>query len=916
MKDYIFTLLLLFLLIITSSLFAQVNQQWVARYNKQVFHTCHAQANSIAVDGSGNIYITGVIDTGYSGGPLTDYCTIKYNTAGVQQWVAVYNGVGNSYDEALSIAVDGLGNAYVTGYITGSGTGYDYCTIKYNSAGVQQWVAIYSGPGNSYDKAVAIAVDASGNVYVTGESHGDFCTIKYNSAGVQQWVAIYNSPGNVYDVAYSIAVDVTGNVYVTGCGDGGTSNFDYVTVKYNSLGIQQWVARYNGQQNGIDEAYSIAIDGSGNVYVTGKSAGYMDNCDYCTIKYNSSGVQQWVARYDGVGSGNDEAYSLVLDGSNNVYVTGRSWQNGTYDYCTIKYNSSGVQQWVAMYNGPGNYWDEAHSITVDGSGNVYVTGWSYGNGTDYDYCTIKYNSSGVQQWIARYNGPGNRWDKAYSIALDGSGNVYVTGVSCFISGADYSCCTIKYSSAGVQQWVNIYENLWNSSDYAKSIAIDRNGNVYVTGVSYGSSTNYDYCTIKYNSAGYAEWVARYNGPEDSTDEAYSITVDSSGNVYVTGYSIGSGTSRDYCTIKYNSLGGTVWVRRYNGPGNGDDEAYSIAVDGSGNVYVTGRSYGSGTNYDYCTIKYNSAGVQQWVARYNGPGNGGDVAYSLVVDNTGNVYVTGGSIGVGTLSDYCTIKYNFEGVQQWVARYNGQGNSIDNANAIAIDESGNVYVTGVSYSGTDYNYCTLKYNSIGIQQWVAVYDGPGNDYDEAKSIVLDASSNVYVTGYSVGSGTGGDYCTIKYNSEGVQQWVARYNGPGNDVDDANSIAVDGSGNLYVTGGSVGKGTSFDFCTIKYSQGVNGIKTISTEVPSSFSLSQNYPNPFNPSTTIEYAIPQASKVTLKIYNVLGQEIRTLVNETEEAGTYKINFDARDLNSGIYIYILEAGNFTQVRKMILMK
>ncbi len=139
-----------------------------------------------------------------------------------------------------------------------------------------------------------------------------------------------------------------------------------------------------------------------------------------------------------------------------------------------------------------------------------------------------------------------------------------------------------------------------------------------------------------------EWVARYNGPIDSIDEAYSIAVDNSGNVYVTGRSGGIGITKDYATIKYNSSGVQQWVARYNGPGNGRDDAYSIAVDNSGNSYVTGFSTGLGTSYDYATIKYNSAGTQIWVARYNGPGNGNDFAYSIVVDNSGNVYVTGGS----------------------------------------------------------------------------------------------------------------------------------------------------------------------------------------------------------------------------------------------------------------------------------
>ena len=154
-------------------------------------------------------------------------------------------------------------------------------------------------------------------------------------------------------------------------------------------------------------------------------------------------------------------------------------------------------------------------------------------------------------------------------------------------------------------------------------------------------------------------VARYNGPGNAGDTAWAVAVDASGNVYVTGASVGSGTGKDYATIKYNSSGIQQWVARYNGPGNSDDVATAIAVDGSGNVYVTGYSTGSSSGFDYATIKYNSSGTQQWVDRYNGPGNGNDEIVSpgaIAIDGSGNAYVTGESTNLNGDYDYATIKY--------------------------------------------------------------------------------------------------------------------------------------------------------------------------------------------------------------------------------------------------------------------
>jgi len=408
------------------------------------------------------------------------------------------------------------------------------------------------------------------------------------------------------------------------------------------------------------------------------SAGY--NLTYAQV------TQEWVQRYNGPENYPDKATSLAVDGSGNVYVTGVSGINPftmSGNYSTIKYNSNGDSLWVKRYGGPG--YDEATSIAVDDSGNVYVTGYS--SGALYDYLTIKYSSSGVEQWVKRYNGPGNSNDRVASLAIDGSGNVYITGSS----GNDYA--TIKYNSNGDSLWVQRFNGPGNGYDYATSLTVDLSNNVYVTGSSRGNGTGDDYATIKYNSNGDSLWVKRYKGGGEAT----SLTVDGSGNVYVTGSSPGIGTGYDYATIKYNSNGDSLWVKRYSGPGNDFDNARSIEIDGSGNVYVTGSSRGIGTNRDYATIKYNSNGDSLWVKRYNGSGNYDDLPASLAVDGSGNVYVTGSSSGY-----YATIKYNSNGDSLWVKRYSGDG-----ATSLAVDGSGNVYVTGSSYA----DYVTIKYSSV-------------------------------------------------------------------------------------------------------------------------------------------------------------------------------------------------------------
>src|SRR5262249_24877059 len=158
------------------------------------------------------------------------------------------------------------------------------------------------------------------------------------------------------------------------------------------------------------------------------------------------------------------------------------------------------------------------------------------------------------------------------------------------------------------------------------------GHVFVTGGSRSSDGNtYDYATIAYSSAGAPLWTNRYNGPGNSDDQAVAVTVNGSGHVFVTGYSAGSGTGLDYATIAYSSAGAALWTNRYNGPlGYGNDQAQALTVDGSGNVYVTGYSYsGVGNmNADYATLAYSSAGVPLWTNRYDGPGNDEDTPVAV------------------------------------------------------------------------------------------------------------------------------------------------------------------------------------------------------------------------------------------------------------------------------------------------
>lgn len=510
----------------------------------------------------------------------------------------------------------------------------------------------------------------------------------------------------------------------------------------------------------------------------------------------------------------------------------------------------------------------------------------------------------VQQvWVRTYDSlPGS----SSAMAIDTAQNVIVTG-SIHLTSGRTDWCTIKYNTSGTQQWVAIYDGIPTSNgiNTPTSIGVDSQGNIYVTGYSersgFGSD---DYCTIKYNPNGVQQWVARYNTGTGSKNDAEDIDIDNSGNIYVTGYSTGNGTGFDIATIKYNSNGDSLWVKRYDDPQHYDDIANSIALDNNGNIFVCGEI---GSSYNILTIKYNSSGIQQW-ANIGVMGN----LKKVKTDNYGNSYITGWE-QIGTRNDFVTIKYNSSGIQQWKADYNylGTNFSSDYSNDLVPDNQGNVYVTGRSLgSGTNWDYATIKYNSSGIQQWVQRYNGTGNDYDEANAITCDSIGNVYITGRTLSNNTDFDCTTIKYNANGLQQWIIDYNDPFNKGDCATSILIDKTNSILISGFSYNS-----MVTIKYTQ-LMSVNPISKYLPNQSELKQNYPNPFNPVTTIKYDIPKEMKVTIKIYDLIGKEVATLVNEMKQPGYYEAKFNGNNLASGVYFYKIEAGDFIAVKKMVLMK
>jgi hypothetical protein len=540
------------------------------------------------------------------------------------------------------------------------------------------------------------------------------------------------------------------------------------------------------------------------------------------------------------------------------------------------------QKWLLRFHSPAP--STAGPVTTDASGNIY---YSYAQGGTLYLNKLRPDGSTV--WTYGYRGPLKESAEAIAMKVDGAGNVYIVGIS-FPSPMPNDILTMKFSNAGVLMWARTYNGPANSTDQGTSVAVDAAGNVYAVG--------------------------EVTVPDPNTP----------------------GGGHDIGTIKYSSDGVEQWVRLYNGtyidavgPYNGLDIPAGVGVDKLGNVYVGGTSEGQlrsvYTNLDFAVVKYNSSGTLLWEARYNTVGNGRQTMRAMAVDASGNSYVTGEFYLPKFNQDILTVKINSNGKVVWTSTYDGLNRLSDHSFDITLDPSGNPIVVGETSSRGAFDYITLKYSgSLGTQTWVREYDGGAAKDDRAVAVKTDVQGSIYVTGYIRPTNQDLDVATLKYSSTGTRQWVIKYASiifQGLDI--AKGIAVyQPTGPVfkpavvYVAANSPSSIT--DAILIKYEQPqVVGGAQVVDEVPGPgrFSLN-NYPNPFRNSTTINYSIPEDSYVSIIVYDGLGRRVKQLVSGNQNAGVYNHIFTSGNLSAGVYHYRIIANtgkkNFEQTKMMVI--
>jgi uncharacterized delta-60 repeat protein len=533
-------------------------------------------------------------------------------------------------------------------------------------------------------------------------------------------------------------------------------------------------------------------------------------------------------------------------------------------------------------------------------------------------------SLSYSQWISNYGEKAGDVNfssaKGTAVTVDSEGYSYVTGYTYEFATLN-DIITIKYTPTGDTVWARSYNGTSNKNDEGMGIHVDAYGNVYVVGFAEFTSKSIDVVVLKYSPDGELVWTLPYAKTTDPlVDKGLAIAADLDGFVYITGYTTNYDGKTDIFVNKYNSAG-LMWTTELEDGGTDlDAQGLSIAVSRTGYVYVAGYVTSADGGADIAVLKYNSEGVKEWMKIIPGPGYQEDKAWGIVVDELDNCYITGYITTSANNPDCYTAKFNSVGEIQWSRIISGGGNQSDKAWGIVVDTDGAVYITGESTdASSNINYLTAKYSTSGELLWNTPFNGAANGEDVASSIGLLGTNSVVVTGKSWGTSETFDYATVRYNSStGTQNQVNIYSFTGTSFDVAMDIAVSPTNKVLITG--------FSELVIDNASNLSYLSTMSLDwgsellttsiTPKTFTLHQNYPNPFNPSTTIKFELATGNNVKLAIYDILGRENSVLVNQYLTAGSYSINFTNSNLASGIYFYRLTAGSFSDIKKMTLVK
>jgi len=394
--------------------------------------------------------------------------------------------------------------------------------------------------------------------------------------------------------------------------------------------------------------------------------------------------------------------------------------------------ASGGLAWSRVYDDPG-HGNDAYSASVRApGGGVYVAGDA--NGPTTVAYVARYSAAGRRLWRRTYSDPPVVGDELLGATSDARGDLIAVGTTHNGAGV----LVLKYGPGGQRKWARVYDDPLTPGDQSSLVAADAAGDVYVGVTSTNASLVQNLALVKYSPSGKRRWVRRYAGGSLGFQPT-EITLDRAGEVYVTGNDAAGPGAVDITTLKYGPTGRRLWLRTWNGPGNGNDGAFGIAVGRTGDTYVAGTTGNTMGGYDAVLLRYGPRGALKWHRIRESGGTATFNYFDVALESNGDPVAVGAAAAGAVV-----VRLSPAGTTRWTQAFDGLPN---NPQWLAIGPAGAVYVTGAGYNNvTSYDVVTAKISASGAARWTKVYDAAGAfDPQNAASITTDRTG-VYVAGF--------------------------------------------------------------------------------------------------------------------------------------------------------------------------
>jgi len=936
-----------------------------------------------SIGDASNVYITGTSSN--PNNPKGDFVTIKVGENGNVLWEAKEETDLYSVEFGTVITLDALGNPIVSG-VTWNGDNMDIKTIKYNASnGNIIWQHTFNGVANGLDTPTAISLDNAQNIVVTGVSYAgqgmSFLTLKYNNDGDLLWTAAdANYTPNTWNEPLDIAIDSNNNILISGFGYDSNSMQGYYSISYDALGSENWrhLYIYNDEDSPTNSiARGNTIDANGNSYVTG-TFNTLNN-KMGTLKYDLNGDLIWAETYEYDGDLTD-AYQIHVNSNDNIYVSGRHFGGFSEDgVVLVSYDENGV-----------NHWDYTSDTIADpqkvyfefiSDSEIFISSIGMDQATFEQRIDIyKLNDTGTligeTNYIIPFSPFGNIVELInIDITID---NAKLVSRSFYSNNGDVFEFSKLPLDANTPEWSEIFASTSTKITMLSSVN-DSNNNVYVAG-QYGTIVNNEYVEnfqiVKYNDLGQVEWHKIYNQDNGSPSNGIIINVDASENIIV--YLVPNGFEDQSIRLKkYDPQGNLLWEteKEYFNP-----NLYEMFFDDSNNIFLAGTSLQEQTdsNLIFTISKFSASGNEEWTT-FHESSVISDNIYALnsgKVDTNGNIYVTG-HLGEGDWFneniDLVLMKISGEGSLQWLSPL-----TIENTNSsgveVILNDANDIFVTGYSVGSTPFKEAILlKFNSDGLNQWLTSYaevDRSINPY----TIKELSSGSIVMSGYSLSPLDGSNRIAIvKFDNDGNQVWSANsevnrfyrdmhvddldniyilnqaydttypnrnfyapsaftvaslflvdefgnsseefFVGPELSTYNPKSLSPLNDGRLLIGGTVSHEMNVFEGLYFFETQHdvLSNEEVTSPDFKSNW-LGQNYPNPGNTNTSIPFYLTNNDYVNFNIYDYQGRSIITIDDQFYPIGNNVLDVNISNLQAGVYFYSMETDNFKSTRKMIV--